>query len=110
MSQFKIKQHDTRPLYDGYCEVDGSAISLDGATLVFKMRDSSGVLKVNAAATADADQVTNKGLFVYSWLPADTDTAGTFLAELEVTYGDGTVQTFPTRGHETVIIYGDLDS
>lgn len=110
MSQFKIKQNDTRPIYDGTLEVSDEAVSLDGASLLFKMRDSSGIQKVNSAAIPDADQVTNKGYFTYEWIPTDTDTAGKFAVEVEVIYADGTVQTFPTRGFETVIVYGDLDS
>lgn len=110
MSQFKIKQNDTRPLYTGTLEIDEVGVSLAGASLLFKMRNADGTLKVNAAATPDADQATNPGLFSYSWVAADTDEAGKFEVEIEVTFGDGTVQTFPTRGFEYVIVYGDLDS
>ena len=44
----------------------------------------------------------------YEWQPGDTDTEGFYDAEFEVTYSDGTVETFPNRGFITVIISPDL--
>jgi hypothetical protein len=40
--------------------------------------------------------------------PGDTDTAGTYWAEFEVTFGDGRVETYPNRGYLTVNIEPDL--
>jgi hypothetical protein len=40
---------------------------------------------------------------------ADTNTAGTYYGEVEVTYADNTVETFPNNGYFTIIIKEDLD-
>ena len=105
---FKIKTNDTSPkmtvdLADG----SGAAVSLLGSTARFHMKKYGATsLKIDA----DAD-ITNAagGRVEYSWAVGDTDTAGTYYGEIEVTYGDGTVETFPNNGYFTVIIQEDLD-
>lgn len=42
------------------------------------------------------------------YMPADTDTAGRFEAEFEVTYADGAVETFPNDGFIVVQIGPDI--
>lgn len=108
MALFRIKSGDTRPFFAVTLTYsDGSAVSLSGASVLFKMRDDAGSLKVNAAATiTDAAA----GQCEYRPTAADTDTPGSYLAEWQVTFADTTIQTFPTRGHDRVKVIGDLDS
>ncbi len=87
------------------------AVDIQGATVKFHMTDAANELKVNAAA--NNDQVGDgsdgsKGDVSYDWDPADTDTEGKNKAHWEVTYSDGTVQTFPTPGNNTIIFHGEL--
>ena len=110
MPVFTIKQNDTKPVYEGTIKIEGTPLPLTNTTLKFKMVDETGALLVNAAATADPDQGVNPGVFTYPWAVGDTAQAGRMFAEVEVTFLDGTVQTFPTVGYERVIIRGDLDS
>jgi len=110
MPVFTIKQNDTRPVYTGTIEIGGVGVDLTNCTLLFKMVDDTGALLVNAAAVAYGDQITNPGVFTYYWTAADTAQAGRMSAEVEVTFTDGKIQTFPTVGFERVIIEGDLDS
>lgn len=104
---FYIKQNDTRPnlaanLFDG----DGSIPSLDGASVVFKMRKSgSTTATVNSAAV-----VTNasKGEVTYTWSASDTATVGSYEGEFEVTYSGGGVQTFPNNQYINIEITDDI--
>ncbi len=44
----------------------------------------------------------------YDWEAADTATAGFFEAEFEVTYADGSIETFPNYGYIGVAISQDI--
>lgn len=44
----------------------------------------------------------------YAWQPGDTDRAGLHRAEFEVTYPDGTIETWPSGGYLLVNIVEDL--
>ena len=102
-----IKQNDTSPavsatLKDG----DGAAVDITGASVRFHMRkEGSSDATVDAAAIitdAAAGQVR------YTWVADDTAIAGTFIAEFEVTYSNGAVETFPNYGHLQVQIGDDI--
>jgi len=111
MAVHHVKQNDTAPPAEATLTVAGSAVSIQSATVKFIMVDSSGAVKVSA--TANNDQNTDgsdgsKGKVSYDWTADDTDQAGTYLAEWEVTFADGTVRTFPTAGWDTVVVHSDL--
>lgn len=103
----QVKQNDTRPL-EAKLAVNSVAIGLAGATVRFHMRPRTpGVgSTVNGLCTiVDAAA----GRVRYAWLPADVDTPGLHRAEFEVTFGDGTVETFPNDGWLDVEILAELD-
>lgn len=89
MSQtLKMKQGDRLPsftatLYQAVNDIP-TPIDLTGATVVFHlMLDGANTLKVNAAAVVvDAPSGTVR----YDWAASDTNTAGSGLWEIEVTY------------------------
>ncbi len=63
---------------------DSTPLDLTGATVRFKDRPiAGGTLKINAIYTV-TDAANGK--CKYTFVAADTDTAGTFQAELEATY------------------------
>lgn len=68
-------------------DLDGDPLDLTGATSpVFSMRlIGSTTLKVNRAAATIVDAAT--GVVSYAWAAGDVDTAGTYLAEFEVSLG-----------------------
>jgi hypothetical protein len=105
---FRIKTNDTSPKLAVTLEdANGNPVGLAGATVRFHMKAfGASTLTVDAAAVV-TDAV--KGIVVYSWVPADTTTAGTYYGEVEVTYGDATVETFPNNSYFTIIIREDLD-
>tara|TARA_B110000444_G_scaffold249248_1_gene274124 strand:- start:353 stop:676 length:324 start_codon:yes stop_codon:yes gene_type:complete len=105
---FRIKTNDTSPkLQVTLQDANGNSIGLNGASARFHMKAvGSDVLKIDASVT-----ITNatSGVVVYTWLAADTNTSGTYYGEIEVTYGDGAIETFPNNSYFTIIIREDLD-
>lgn len=104
---FFIKQNDTSPSMRATLKgSDGSAINLNNATVGFKMGPiTGGALTVEAAADIfDAGE----GVIEYLWTTDDTSTSGSYRAEIEVTYSDGKVETFPNSGFIRVEITPDI--
>lgn len=106
MKTFKIKRGDTGPsmLY----RLLPTSIVLTGATVVFNMRSDGGEENVVDRSPAVIEVATGTPTLRYDWLPSDTEEAGTFNGEFEVTYVDGSVETFPNSGFITIIIAEDL--
>lgn len=107
---FTLKQHDTLPrfqvtLLDDDVPVD--LLFLDVARLIIK--NLAGI-KVNALMTPlDQSVAANRGILYYDWAASDTDTAGTYQAEIEVRWINNGVQTFPGASYLRVKILKDLD-
>lgn len=105
---FYIKQNDTAPalratLKDG----DGDVINLTDASVRFHMRrvGSTSTTVDNAATTVVP---YTSGVVQYDWEAADTVTVGTYHAEFEVTYSDGTIETFPNNSFMTIEVTDDI--
>jgi hypothetical protein len=104
---FYVKQNDTSPsmlatLKDGY----GAAIDLTGSTVRFHMR-----LVGNETAMIDESaQIVEEdnGVVRYIWQTGDTSVVGSYEAEFELTYVDGSIETFPNNGYIGVEITGDI--
>lgn len=108
MATHHLKRRDTAPAFEAtLTDAAGDVVSLVGASVLFKLKNTSdGVVKVNAAATiTDA----NAGEVEYQQSASDVDIAGRFLVEWEVTYADARVQTFPTISYNILIVHADLD-
>ena len=100
MSTFQMKENDTKPsLYVNLVQ-DGSAVDLTGASVAFHM---DGVIN-SAAVITDAAG----GSVRYDWAAADTATAGSYRAEFQVTFSDGSIETFPNSGYFYVNIAEEL--
>jgi hypothetical protein len=107
MADFEIKQNDLLPeITATLLEPDDSPLDLTGATVRFVMRHTSmaNVAKVAAAATVVSPTA---GTVKYIWTGTDTDTAGDYLAEWEVTYPAGTLSV-PNTGYILVRIHPEL--
>jgi hypothetical protein len=106
---FRIKTNDTSPRLAVTLEdANGNPIDISGNNGVrFHMKAFGATsLKVDDGMIV-ADAVG--GVVQYPWVAADTNTAGTYYGEVEVTYADNTVETFPNNGYFTIIIKEDLD-
>lgn len=92
----------------------GTAVSVEGATVLFKMAPiSGGTLTLAGAATIDQIGAGttvggSMGMVHYAWLAADTAAAGLYAGEWEVTFSSGTVETFPTEDPMLIRINEDL--
>lgn len=110
---FRITQGDTSPsflsqLSDGNVPIDLTGFQevrfimenrFEEKVLDKDTSDSPGVNIINAK-TGDVEVVFTQG---------ETDTAGMYKAEWEVTYGNGAVETFPTGEKIDVEIVEEID-
>jgi hypothetical protein len=103
---FVIKQNDTSPAVQASLKVaNGNAVNLSGATVKFLMKSLDGVLKVNTNMTVSN---AGAGTVNYNWQTGDTDTAGSYFVEFQVTFADGTIETFPNSKNLNISITPDL--
>lgn len=104
---FYIKQNDTSPsigatLKDG----ESNVIDLTDANVKFHMRPVGGsTVAVDRAAVILSP---TEGTVRYEWLDGDTVATGVYQAEFEVTYVNGTIETFPNDGYITVQVLPEL--
>lgn len=107
MVDFEIGQNDLLPELEFTLTQAGVAVNLAGSTLMFHMRPQAAgaVVKVSAAA-AIVNAATGQGK--YSWIDGDTDTPGTFIGEVEVTFASGKMQTFPRETKTIIKIYPEI--
>lgn len=101
MADFDIGKGDLLPVIEGTLLEDGSPVNLTGATVLFRMVNASGVVKVAAAATVVG---VLTGDVEYGWAGTDTDTAGTYQAEWEVTFTGVKPLTFPNKKPKISIV------
>lgn len=106
--QFTIKQNDTAPdLVTVLQDSRGRPRILTGATVVLHMRlQSDKTVKINGGSVVITD--ASLGLVTYSFTAANTDTAGVYELEIQVTYTDSTVETFPNNDYVIVTILDDI--
>jgi len=112
VEKFHIKKNDLEPslrvqLLDGTSPIT----TLDDAdSMRILIRNRKLGLKVDQPVTPVSPQTgDNIGWVEYAWVLGDTDTAGEFNAEVEVTWPGARPQTFPADGYFTVIVTKDLD-
>lgn len=84
---------------DTLTDEDGVVANLTGATVVFNIAPIGGG---SASSLSPVTSGGTTGTVSYEFGTADTDTAGTYKAEWEVTYGGGEVQTFPNGSYIVV--------
>lgn len=104
METFYLKTGDTSPAL--IYTLSPSSTDLTGATVRFNMRSHSGVKISRAAAVVVTE--TGTPTVRYNWQPSDTDTAGYYTAEFEVTWPGGIIETFPNVDYIRVTITEDI--
>jgi hypothetical protein len=103
---FTIKQNDRSPAITSTLTAGGAAVDISGTSVKFIMRaPGAGMAKVNAAATIVSGPA---GTVSYSWGATDTDTAGLYAAEWEVTFAGGIKRTWPAEDYLYVNVVADL--
>jgi len=101
---FIIKQNDTAPsikaILSGFSD-------LTGVSVVFNMKPTDDdTVKISRGTGNIVDET--KKLVEYEWQAADTDTSGTFYGEFEVTYSDGSIETYPNNTCLQIKIIDDI--
>lgn len=105
--RFTIKQHDTYPAIRATLADQTGPVSLQTASqvrLLLKTKHTS----IERTAVIDPDQITNPGKVAYTWVTGDTAIAAVYDCEFEVTWGDGTIETFPNDSYNVVEFKRDL--
>lgn len=96
-----IKQGDTGPPLTITCTDNGDAVDLSAA-------DTVKVIADGAATFTRTVTGSNAGVVVMPWQTTDTAALGQIQLEVEVTWQDGTIQTFPGEGFLRVTVTNDL--
>lgn len=103
---FVIKRNDTSRSLKFYPRAN-PASNFTAATAVFNMRQAGGGTKISrqsATISSDAEGT----FFQYDWVSGDTDTAGTYEAEFEITLSSGRVETYPNNAWIDIKIPEDI--
>ena len=108
LQTFSIKQNYPRPILKAHLlDAEELPVNLTAAAIEFHMRVyPAGTTKISAGSVTIND--ATQGKVQYSFSASDTNTADTYEAEFEVTFSDGTIQTFPTAPQATVTITDDI--
>jgi hypothetical protein len=116
MAVYEIKRGDRRPYLRYTCTVtDPDDPSETPAQIPCDLTDAVGVRYI-IRKLGEAPIVDDAGTFIdrvngvvqYAWASGDTDVSGTYNVEVEIDWGAGEKQSFPSTGYETVIIFDDL--
>lgn len=108
MANFTMKKNDHLPILAVICrDASGAVVDLTGAVSAKFMMAATvgGATKVNAAATIVSP---SGGQLQYSWVTGDTDTAGTFNGEFQVTFAGPKLLTFPNADYISIQIVADI--
>jgi len=108
---FYIKEGDRLPVITGTVRNANGAVQdlTNAVSTTFKMRKKgTRVLLVLAGASSIIAPNTD-GRVSYAWGVGDTNSAGSYEAEFETLFSDGTNLTTPTTGFIDVIVNPDLD-
>lgn len=101
-----ITQNDLQPYYYVTAQDQaGTAINLTGATIVCTMKNKRTLaVKIDRQSAGISITGAAAGQFEYRWQSGDTDTAGEYNIEFEVTPTTGGKFTLPSKAHEAVVV------
>lgn len=107
MSRYPRKRGDTMPEVIRLSNGD-AALDLTAASSVRLLIRAEGAAspKVNTVITPDTPLTL--GQITWNPIPADVDTVGRFLGEIEIVWNTGKVQTIPDRGYDEWVFEADL--
>lgn len=106
-ADFLIRAGDTASVIQQTLEDEnGNPVDLTGATVRFHLAPvtTNGTAVLDAAATVVQAGSASMGVVKYTWVAGNTGVAGLYLAEWQVTYSGGSVQTFPNGSYVLVRI------
>lgn len=110
---FTIKRGDTSPpIKYQLIGPDDCGKDIRGFNNVrFYMRERDEyTLVVEAGVNGNVEvEDAENGIVYYEWLDGDTDMTGTYEAEWEVEFGDGSIETYPNDRFITVKVVEDIE-
>lgn len=104
------KRNDTAAPFRAQC-LDGervdeaSPVDLTGATSARLIMRKPDTTVLSAAVTIEPG---TEGRVFYDWGPSDLALVGEHAVEVEVTWANAKIQTFPARGHCVITVGHDL--
>lgn len=101
--RLEMKRGDTLPALRATLTDDGAPVDLTAATTIRVLLRRGSTLVINRVVTG-----TDQGVVTMPWQTGDTAIAGILRGEVEVTWPDGKVQTWPPTDTFTVEISADL--
>jgi hypothetical protein len=106
MYDITIKRGDTRHAIKAVLkDASGAPVDLTGCSVNFHMAPLNRPAVISRAAHIED---AGNGEVWMVWAPGETDAAGFYQAEFEVTYQDGKRETFPNNGYISLLIQNDL--
>lgn len=103
MAIMYIKRGDTAPSLQSTLTDNGETLDLTSATAIRVIGAQGGAVLFDRTAAGD-----DSGVVTMPWDAADTATIGVIFVEWEVTWPNGTIQTFPAGGYQRVSVTRDL--
>jgi hypothetical protein len=101
-----IKRGDTRNAIKAILkDSSGNPVNLENCHVKFHMAPLNRPAVISRAAHIENAAA---GEVWVVWAPGETDVAGIYRAEFEVTYDDGRRETFPNDGYISIQILNDL--
>lgn len=101
-----IKRGDTRNAIKAILkDSSGNPVNLENCHVKFHMAPLNRPAVISRAAHIENAAA---GEVWVVWAPGETDVAGIYRAEFEVTYDDGRRETFPNTGYISIQILSDL--
>lgn len=101
---FVIKQNNTSPALLATLQGPyGETINVQGSSVVLRLKNLDTGVVTTKTMSINADNTVR-----YDWLGGDTGASGTYRCEFEVTYTDGTIETFPNDGAFSIVITPSL--
>jgi len=108
MSTLYYKEGDDSPsLAVSLKNPDGTVATLSGAEVdirITKARGGENVVNSDASI-----QNADEGSVSYDPSDTDFDEPGRYRVEFEVTYDDGSVETFPNKGYHTLLVGRNME-
>ena len=103
---FTVKQNDTVPALEAQLlDADGVGINLEMSQVRFRAIERFGKKTIEKFATI-TDELTGK--VQIDWQAGDTDIAGYYNCEFEITFTDSTILTVPNDGYFMISIIEEL--
>jgi hypothetical protein len=110
---FTFKQHDTRPkIAFGLLETNQTTGVLQPVDLTaassarFCAKDAAGAIAFTSSLAFSTPRTA--GIVIYTPVAFDTAAIDTYRGEVEVTWSDGGVETYPNDGYFTMTVIADL--